>query len=320
MTLPAVVAAGLLTMAAPADAQALAAPVAAPVAEAEAKPRYREYVALGDSWSADVLTTFPPTTEFVPIDCAQSVTNYPHQVAADLGVRTFRDATCGSATSEHFARPQTGLPLGGVNPPQFRMLSPTTDLVTVGIGGNDIELAAAVTGCLNLFPVDLGLPAPLGRPCSKTFTAGGVDKFQEAIRATEPKLRKRLRQIHRRSPRADIFLVNYLNGIPADGQGCWPIVPVADADVAYLQKTFLRLNAMLKRVAKADRHTRLIDTYTPTIGHDMCQGPGTAYVAGLVPLSLDNPLLVAFPFHPNQLGADAQARIVTRAITRAAAR
>ncbi len=280
------------------------------------QPRYREYVALGDSWSADVLTTFPPATKFVPLDCAQSSTNYPRQVAAALGVRTFRDATCGSATSDHFVQPQRGLPLGGVAPPQFDKLTRTTDLVTVGIGGNDIGLAEAITGCLNLLPVDLGLPAPLGRPCSKSFTAGGIDRFVERITATEPKLRKRLREIHRRSPRADIFLVNYLNGIPASGKGCWPIIPIADADVAYIQKTFLRLNAMLKRVAKADKHTRLIDTYTPTIGHDMCQRPGKAYVEGLVPLSLANPTLVAFPFHPNQFGADAQARIVTKAIRR----
>lgn len=301
-----------------AGALLVAVPTQAQAEPSGDQPRYREYVALGDSWSADVLTTFPPATAFVPIDCAQSSTNYPRKVAQALRVRKFRDATCGSATSDHFIRPQRGLPLGGVAPPQFNKLTRTTDLVTVGIGGNDIGLADAVLGCLNLLPVDLlGLPAPLGRPCSKTFTAGGVDRFLERIKATEPKLRERLREIHRRSPRADIYLVNYLNGLPASGKGCWPIVPITDADMAYLQKTFLRLNAMLKRVAKADSHTRLIDTYTPTTGHDVCQLPGKAYVEGLVPLSLANPTLLAFPFHPNQLGADAQARIVTHRIRNA---
>ncbi|KAA1415965.1 SGNH/GDSL hydrolase family protein [Nocardioides humilatus] len=280
-----------------------------------AGPRYHEYVALGDSWSADVFTSLP-TSEFVPIDCAQSPTNYPHQVAARLKVPVFRDATCGSATSEHFVEAQS-LPLGGVNPPQFDMLRKTTDLVTVGIGGNDIGLADAVLGCLNLLPADLlGLPAPLGAPCSNAFSTGDKDRFREAIKVTEPKLRMRLRQIHRRSPRADIFLVNYLNGLPTSGKGCWPIVPITDADMAYLQRTFLLLNAMLERVAKADKHTRLINTYTPTLGHDLCQPSGTKYAEGLIPLALDNPLLLAIPFHPNQRGADAQARIVTRSISR----
>ncbi|HSV38121.1 MAG TPA: SGNH/GDSL hydrolase family protein [Nocardioidaceae bacterium] len=295
-------------------AGAMLAGVSPSVSGAEAAaPGYREYVALGDSWTADVFTSIPFATEFVPVDCAQSTRNYPHQVAKALGVTSFRDASCGSATSEHFVTPQL-LPLGGINPPQFRRLTPTTDLVTVGIGGNDIGLAAAVQGCLNLLPVDLGLPAPLGTPCTKAFTVRGVDRFQEAITATEPKLAKRLRQIHRRAPKADIFLVNYLNGLPATGEGCWPTVPITDLDMAYLQKAFLSLNAMLRRVARADRHTTLINTYRPTLGHDLCQPAGTAYAEGLMPLSISNPLLLAFPFHPNQLGADAQARIVLRAI------
>lgn len=290
---------------------AVAAP-AQPRAEAT-EGGYEEYVALGDSWSADVFTSLPHT-EFVPLDCAQSATDYPHQVAARLGVSTFRDATCGGATTDNFTVSQS-LPLGGINPPQFSRLSPETDLVTVGIGMNDIKLAESFTSCLSLLPVSLfGFLSPLAPPCSKTFTAGGTDVFQEAIATTEPKLSAALREIHRRSPRADIFLVNYLNGIPATGRGCWPVVPITDVDTAYLQRSFLAMNAMLERVAAADAHTRLVDTYTPTVGHDWCQPPGTAYVEGLIPLSISNPLLLAFPLHPNQLGADAQARVVTDAI------
>ena len=115
---------------------------------AGAAPRtYNEYVALGDSWTADVVivgTAGTATAQYVPLDCAQSSFDYPKQVAAKLGVGRFFDASCGSATSEHFESPQTGLPLGGTNPPQFSHLTKNTDLVTVGIGGNDIGLAAAV--------------------------------------------------------------------------------------------------------------------------------------------------------------------------------
>ena len=46
-----------------------------------AAPHYENYVALGDSYTADVFTTFPPTTQYVPIGCGQSVTDYPHQLA-----------------------------------------------------------------------------------------------------------------------------------------------------------------------------------------------------------------------------------------------
>ena len=75
------------------------------------------------------------------------------------------------------------------------------------------------------------------------------------------------------------------------------------------------LSAMIATVAKRTRAS-LADTFTPTIGHDVCKGPGTRYVEGLVPLSVSNPLLLAFPFHPNQAGANAQAKAVIARIKR----
>ena len=78
--------------------------------------RITEYVALGDSWTADVVLVNGdgvPDTTYAPIDCAQSYRNYPKLVAKALGVQRFQDASCGSATTDDFANPQTGLPLGG---------------------------------------------------------------------------------------------------------------------------------------------------------------------------------------------------------------
>lgn len=276
-------------------------------------PHYKEYVALGDSWSADVFTQPPLNTKDIPIDCAQSVTNYPHQVAAFLGITDFRDATCGSAVTDNMAGPQPDLPLGGTNPPQFDRLTKTTDLVTLGIGGNDVGIAADVEDCLSAVPVAIpGLPEPLG-PCKDRFVKNGVDTIQLAVKATAPKIAKVIAGIKARSPKAHIFLVNYLNGLPLTGVGCWPIVPVQNVDVAYLQAKFLQMNAMLAQVAKAT-HITLVDTYTPTIGHDVCQAPTIRYVEGLVPVSANTPTLAAFPFHPNQAGADAQARVVLATI------
>jgi len=284
----------------------LAVPVIAALAvaaPASASTRYHEYVALGDSWTADVFVTFPPTTEFTPLDCAQSTSDYPHTVAGALGVETFRDASCGGATTTDFTQPQK-LPLGGTNPPQFDRLTPSTDLVTVGIGGNDVGIAGAVTQCLNLLPVST---------CRAKFTAGGVDQLENAVIATGPKVANALQQIHERSPQARILLVNYLAGLPVSGKGCWPVIPVADGDIAYLQAKFLQMNAMLARVA-ADNGAELVDTYSPTVGHDACQAPTVRYIEGLIPISVSNPLLLAFPFHPNGAGAAAQSDIVLDAV------
>ena len=133
---------------------AAAAPASTSATQVEA-PQYQEYVALGDSWSADVVIADKdgiPDTTYAPAGCAQSHRNYPKLLAAALKVPVFRDATCGSAKTDDFYAPQTGLPTGETNPAQFDRLTPTTDLVTVGIGGNDAGFAGAATDCLSPLP------------------------------------------------------------------------------------------------------------------------------------------------------------------------
>ncbi|WP_183095852.1 SGNH/GDSL hydrolase family protein [Nocardioides stalactiti] len=305
---------------APSQAQA-GALIAAPTAAAG--PRYDEYVALGDSWSADVVFLDGhglPDTTHVPVDCAQSHVNYPKLVAARLGVRELRDATCGSATTEHFSAPQS-LPLGGTNAPQFDRLTRTTDLVTVGIGGNDAGFAGAALACISLLPLETipmdllplpDLPVPLVSTstlpvggCKAYFTAGGVDRLAVAIRKSEIKLVRAFQEIHRRSPRARVLAVNYLAGVPA--KGCWPVVPITDKDMAYLHATFLKLNAMVARAARRGG-AELVDTYTPTLGHDMCQAPNVRYAEAFGP-SVNDPA-IGVPAHPNAAGARAQADVV----------
>ena len=169
-----------------------------------ATKRYKEYVALGDSWSADVVifdANGLPDSTYAPVDCAQSHVNYPKLVAEALAIPTFRDATCGSATTQHFANPQTGLPLGGTNAPQYDRLTTNTDLVTIGIGGNDAGFAGAAIACISLLPIetdpdgpaaaaDLPMPListstlPVGG-CKANYTAGGVDRLAVAIAAVQ---------------------------------------------------------------------------------------------------------------------------------------
>lgn len=312
---------GLLVAVAPALVVAGPAP-----ARAAEPPVYDEYVALGDSWSADVVLLDRdglPDTTHVPIDCVQSHTNYPKLVARQLGVARFRDATCGSATTDHFTQPQR-LPLGGVNAPQFDRLTASTDLVTVGIGGNDAGIASAAMSCISLSPIGLPAPAlpvpdllplidlsqpPLGA-CKERFTAGGVDRLAQAILAAEGKVVSALQEIHRRSPEARVLLVNYLDAIPK--RGCWPFVPITHADMAYLHDTFAGLNAMLARAA-ARGGAELVDTHPLSTGHHVCTGPLTRYVEGLGIVSL-NDLAVAVPAHPNAAGARAQARSVLQVL------
>ncbi|WP_158607808.1 SGNH/GDSL hydrolase family protein [Nocardia panacis] len=262
-----------------------------------------EYVALGDSWAADA-TLSQVSARFVPVGCAQSAGNYPKQVAAALGPARFVDATCGGATTANLTEPQS-LPVGADNPPQFDRLGPGTDLVTLEIGGNDIGLASAVSECVT------GDPGTA--VCRDTYVRDGVDAMTQRIAAAAPKISAAIDGIRARAPRARILLVDYLAGIGTTG-GCFPVIPISDADASWLGNKLLELDRMLAEVARAQK-VEFVDTYAGSGGHDACQAPGVRWVEGLIPLSV-NPVGPAVPFHPNQLGADHQARTVLAALRR----
>ncbi len=325
--LPLVATAALVAPVVP-TATAVTAPVTAPAA-APAASGYQEYVALGDSWTADVVilnTDGFPASDHAPIGCAQSHRNYPKLVAKAIGAKTFRDASCGSATTEHFAHPQGGLPVPGENPPQFDRLTRTTDLVTVGIGGNDAGIAAAGIDCLNLLPVESPLPPdllpdlpipfiggnipPLGG-CKKKYTKGGVDRLARNIRRSEPKVVRALRQIHRISPHARILVVDYMRVVP--DHACYPLVPAVDKDMRYIKEKFDQLNAMLKRAARKGG-AELVSTARLTRGHHLCSGARHRY-AETLGLSV-NDLAIGVPAHPNAAGARAQAASVLQYLAR----
>jgi hypothetical protein len=63
------------------------------------------------------------------------------------------------------------------------------------------------------------------------------------------------------------------------------------------------LNDMLAREA-TKQGAEYVDTYAPTLGHDVCKPVGTKYVEGITPES------PAAPVHPNALGQEAMAKAV----------
>ena len=277
---------------------AVAMALALPAAAAQADPG--PYVALGDSFTAGPLI---PNQVGEPAGCARSDHNYPSIVAAATGAAQFVDRSCSSATTVHMTSPQ-GVTLGS-NPPQFDGLRPDTGLVTVGIGGNDVGLVGAAVTCL-----ELGALAPTGTACRTNFAKpDGGDKLIDQIAATAPKIAAVLQGIHARSPGARVLLVGYPAAAPRDGKGCYPLVPLSDDDMTYLEGMLRRTNTMLAEQAAAN-DAEYVDTYEDSTGHDVCKPIGTRWFEGLVPMSL------AFPVHPNALGEASMARSVLRALAR----
>lgn len=258
------------------------------------------YVALGDSYTSAPLVL---NQHGSPIDCARSDHNYSSLVAQALHVATFVDVSCGSAQTKDMFAPQTGLPLGGTNPPQFDALRPDASLVTVGIGGNDAGLVGVAEKC-----AQLGLLAPTGTACRHHYAPGGQDSVAGRIEATKPKIDAVLEGIHRRSPLARVAIVGYPDVLPAHG-GCYPVVPLSPDDVRYIDELIRRINAMIAGQA-ALHGAEFVDTYRDSGGHDVCALPPNRWFEGLIPTE------PAFPLHPNGKGEASMARSALAVLSR----
>jgi lysophospholipase L1-like esterase len=221
-------------------------------------------------------------------------------VAAALEAGRFTDVSCAGATTAAMAGDQP-LPGGLTSGPQLDALGPDVDLVTLGIGGNDIGFGPITVTC-----AALSLLPPFGAPCRHHFTRHG-DEIGRRIDALAPQVAAVLAAIRARAPAARILIVGYPVILPAAGPGCWPLMPIAIGDVAWLRGVESRLNAMLAGEAEAGGAT-FVDTYASSVGHDVCELPGRNWVEGFVPTS------PAASVHPNGLGMVNTARQVVAAL------
>ena len=255
-----------------------------------------DYVALGDSFAAGPLIPL----QIQPFGCLKSNNNYAHVAQRELRFAEFRDATCSGAETEDMTQPQGVTP--GPNPPQFDRLQPDTELVTINIGGNDIGFSSIAEDCFTF--------QRTGSPCRDQYVQNGRDEISERIQATAPLVAAVFQGIHERSPQARVFVLTYAAIFPEQGTaGCWPQMPVADGDIAYLREKHQELNAMLVEQAGLN-DVGVIDWYEASIGHDACKPPGIRWVEPAVPAS------PAAPVHPNIFGMLGAANLVKAAAAR----
>lgn len=257
-------------------------------------PSGGRYVALGDSFVSSPLTGMPVG---LPVGCSRTQNNYPRQVAAALRVAEFADRSCGGATTRNLFEPQSVV--GGSNQPQLDAITVDTTLVTLGIGGNDLGISGLMQRCAAM--------AETRTSCVDSWSPGDHDTLVQRIDQVAVKVDLALREITKRAPLATVLVVGYPVVVPAAGVGCFPQIPIADSDVAYLRDIQQRLNDMLAWAADSHRAT-YVDTYTPSIGHGPCEMAGVKWIEGFIPDS------AAASLHPNLLGQVAIAGEVLAAL------
>jgi lysophospholipase L1-like esterase len=269
----------------PGPAETTGSPAAAPTT-------YDEYVALGDSYTAAPLV--PPTD--TSNACLRSGVNYPALVAQGMPGTALTDVSCSGAATQNMTSPQTGMT--GAVPPQFDALRPSTDLVTIGLGGNDDGLFGTLLGeCTRLASAD-----PTGSPCTTRFE-GTADGSLDRIRSN---LAGVVAGVRERSPDARVLLIGYPQIVPESGT-CADL-PLAERDYAFARQVNEDLNDAVEAAA-GDTDAEYVDVWGATEGHDICGAD--AWINGRV-TSADR----ALAYHPLAVEQRAVADLVTDALHR----
>ncbi len=242
-----------------------------------------DYVAMGDSFSAG---PFIGTMRTDPTGCARSRDNYPAFLADWLGVASYTDVTCSAAVTADLYGPMR-LFDGNTTGPQLDAVSADTDLVTIGMGGNDFSIYDSLIRCQD------------GAACP-------VADLKADARKVAGRIKKAVRRIQEVAPEAAIYVVGYPDILPAEG-ACRAVGVAADvlgpvAEIAGV------LNASLRKGATAGGAS-YVDMEAVSEGHDVC-AKGRAWVNG--PRFRAG---IAAPFHPKINGMRAVASEIFTTIT-----
>lgn len=302
---------------------AMTAGLLAPSVASAAQAQSLEWVALGDSYTAGVIQATGDVVDNPPDGCARTTESYPEVIRRDLGsLVNLRNVSCGAATVTDVYRDEQ-TPLGRPLPPlgtdpdapfapvpvQLDALTPGTELVTVGAGGNTIGFGPILVRCLTLGAENLGV----GTPCADEFTASLPQRL-ETLRAEYDQM---LTAIHAKSPFAKVITVGYPHVIPDDATDCTygdprQFATMTSGDLDWARTSVLEpLNTVIQQVTAAHGDT-FVDLYAPSRGHSVCNDTGTDNWADGIFTSLV-PLRYAY-VHPNARGQANAAALVEDAI------
>lgn len=242
-----------------------------------------DYVALGDSFSAG---PFIGTMRTDPEGCARSRDNYPAFLADWLDVASYTDVTCSAAVTADLYEPMRMFD-GNLTAPQLDAVSADTDLVTLGIGGNDFSIYDSLIRCQE------------GSTCQ-------VGDLRADARKVAGRIEQAVRRIQRAAPGATIYVVGYPDILPTEGT-CRAVGVTADVLGPVTEVAGL-LNDSLRTGAEA-AGASYIDMEAVSEGHDVC-AKGRAWVNG--PRFRAG---IAAPFHPKINGMRAVAVEIYTTIT-----
>jgi lysophospholipase L1-like esterase len=237
------------------------------------------YVGLGSSIASGYGIAVQSTT------CGRSSRDYGQLVSQHYQLNLV-DVSCGAAVIANVVdAPQ------GSNPPQLTFVTPATKLVTIAVGGNDIDYNATAVACSNAATC----AAPANLPTL-------VVNMRIALKAMIAKIKAA-------APSATIVFVTYPREVPA-GKNC-PALGFTDAAAAVLRSMGQTLENAFAQVVKP-LGVVFVDPYSVRGDHTACAAPSQRWTAG----SKYTFGVTGFAYHPTALGHKAMAKLIIKALGR----
>ena len=250
------------------------------------------YVALGDSFSSgDGNTPYEP--ENPERGCHRSESDaYPDHLAKDLSQKAssyaFNFVACsGDTTSE-------------VRSTQLSALGPQTKLVTISVGGDDIDSLGVVTACIKF---SIFHPFTSESCSSNASVPPEVKNAKHNIQGLRGTLETEYREIESRAPNAagHIYVLGYPYLLPAASKITHGCSLMNEKSTIWLSERQVELDGVVTAAVKATG-LKYVDPNAPGKvsfeGHDICQSTSQAWFH----LVTIHNLAASTPLHPNQEG------------------
>lgn len=299
-----------------------------------------KWAALGDSYTAGLFVGDPQPPLGSPDrdGCDRTTNAYPDLVERELNAdppgRTVQltDVSCSGATIENIAD-SSQQPVSPVDPPKggWAKVAPqieragldkTTDVVTIGVGGNTLGFAEILARCF--------ADGLVGKSCQNHFEYEIGQRYARVLTEYEAMLEA----VHDAAPNAKVITVGYPSVLPQNPGDCtWgdltELGTISKDDIDWLWGVHANLNEIIKSVTE-EYGDHFVDLAASSAGHDACQPAGTKWVEGICgqardfwPSTISLPDLPPLPcpegtratmVHPNAAGYANTAKQVETAI------
>ncbi|MFJ9585367.1 SGNH/GDSL hydrolase family protein [Streptomyces acidicola] len=267
------------------SAAALAAGAVVPAQFGGAQPAAaadRQWVALGDSYTAGVIPAAGDVFEVPRDGCERTDQAYPQVIDRDLGsLFDLTNVSCGAATIEDvtdMAQEPIGRHLPPLSedpdypfpavPPQSVAVGPGTDVITVGAGGNTLGFADILRKCPELGQGSGGV----GTPCKDALAAGIPARLNKVSQEYD----RMLTVLHERAPHAKILAVGYPTIVPKDTSKCryndlTQFGSITQGDLDWLRQDVLEpLNKTIEKSTGTQEAAGFVDLYDSSQNHSVC--------------------------------------------------